>query len=346
VGAADSVTGEVQLIPTSPITLGPASGPLDSRTCRIHLSIRVNKLPANPAGGVTGKTDPLTHVALHGVTSGLNGSAGSSAQVTVNRGTPSIQTVSVPVGPFLPAGIRARDSAAVFGLDGAIAPTGSVTFFLCQPNQVTEGQGCGTGGTQVGSAKTLNGITESDETSNTTALGKYCWRVEYSGDTNYLPASHTDAGGECFVVQHLQVEMATQPNPDSGTVLQTSLNDVAILQGTNPSGTITFRLFAPDDPTCFNPIFTEVVPVHGNGSYSTSSGFPATSVTQAGTYQWTAEYSGDCCNDSAASTCGQQPVIIRAAAGPPVPTLSEWGMLAFVTVLLALGSFMLRRRRA
>jgi hypothetical protein len=82
------------------------------------------------------------------------------------------------------------------------------------------------------------------------------------------------------------------------------------------------------------------------GSYSTSSGFPATSVTQPGTYQWTAEYSRDCCNGSMASTCGQEPVIIRAAAGPPVPTLSEWGMLAFVTVLLALGSFMLRRRRA
>src|SRR5262245_9183626 len=76
-----------------------------------------------------------------------------------------------------------------------------------------------------------------------------------------------------------QVEMATQPNPASGTVLQTTLNDVAILQGSNPTGTLTFRLFAPDDPICFDPIFTEVVPVAGNGSYSTSSGFPATSVT-------------------------------------------------------------------
>ena len=143
-----------------------------------------------------------------------------------------------------------------------------------------------------------------------------------------------------------QVEMATRPNPDSGTVLQTTLNDVAILQGSNPTGTITFRLFAPDDPICFDPIFTEVVQVGGNGSYRTSSGFPATSVTQPGTYQWTVEYSGDCCNTGAASTCGQEPVIIRAATSPPVPTLSEWGTLAFVTLLLTIGSVMLRRRRA
>ena len=98
-------------------------------------------------------------------------------------------------------------------------------------------------------------------------------------------------------------------------------------------------------PAVVGPIFTEVAQVHGNGSYSTSSGFPATSVTQPGTYHWTVEYSGDCCNTGAVSPCGQEPVTIRLAAGPPVPTLSEWGTLAFVTLLLAIGSLMLRRRR-
>jgi hypothetical protein len=32
-----------------------------------------------------------------------------------------------------------------------------VAFFLCQPNEVTAGQGCVSGGTQIGAAKTLSG---------------------------------------------------------------------------------------------------------------------------------------------------------------------------------------------
>jgi hypothetical protein len=212
VGAADVATGEVKLTPTSTITLGPATGPVSSRTCQINLSLRVNKLPTNPAGGVTGRTDPLTHVALHGVTSGVDGSA------------------------------------------------------------------------------------------------------------------------------------ATQPNPGSGTVLETPLNDVATLQGGNsPVGTITFNLFAPDDPTCSSSIFTNVVPVNGNGSYGTSTAFPAASVTQPGTYQWTARYGEDCCNIAVSSVCGDAPVAIRAAAAP-VPSLSEWGIVALLALLIAVGSLRLRRR--
>jgi hypothetical protein len=30
--------------------------------------------------------------------------------------------------------------------------------------------------------------------------GTYCWRAEYSGDVNYLPAVETDPTSECFTV--------------------------------------------------------------------------------------------------------------------------------------------------
>jgi len=74
-----------------------------------------------------------------------------------------------------------------------------VTFFLCQPNQV-DATGCPVGsGTQVGGVKTLSsGQATSDATTNTSAVGTYCWRAEYSGDNFYNASTHTDATSECF----------------------------------------------------------------------------------------------------------------------------------------------------
>jgi hypothetical protein len=40
----------------------------------------------------------------------------------------------------------------------------------------------------------------SASTTNTSALGKYCWRAEYSGDAVYPADSHTNATTECFTV--------------------------------------------------------------------------------------------------------------------------------------------------
>ena len=82
---------------------------------------------------------------------------------------------------------------------GGPAVTGSVRFFLCQPAEVTA-NGCeGSAGTVVGADIPLAGgganvTATSEATSNTTAIGKYCWRAEYLGDFNYSDTVHTDAG--------------------------------------------------------------------------------------------------------------------------------------------------------
>ena len=76
------------------------------------------------------------------------------------------------------------DTATVSG--SGPTPTGSVTFFLCQPNEVTAGGCVSPAGTQVGGAVTLvNGSATSASTNNTTTLGKYCWRAVYGGDGVY-----------------------------------------------------------------------------------------------------------------------------------------------------------------
>src|SRR5262249_59128855 len=118
------------------------------------------------------------------------------------------------------------------------SPTGTVTFFLCQPNEVTAA-GCPSGaGTQVGAHPVaLSARAASTARSRTTnAIGKYCWRAEYSGDGFYNPSSHTNANtgtnGECFVTVKQSSSTATQPSPSGATeVPGLSASDTATVSG-------------------------------------------------------------------------------------------------------------------
>lgn len=84
------------------------------------------------------------------------------------------------------------------------------------------------------------------------------------------------------------------------------IRDTADLAGgIAPTGTITFRLYGPDDASCSgDPLFTSTVQVlraQGNGAYNSDPVTP----TVAGTYQWRVTYSGDAKNQSAGPTaCG------------------------------------------
>jgi hypothetical protein len=113
-------------------------------------------------------------------------------------------TVSSPTGtqviPEADLPFVVFDTATVTG-DAPTTPTGSITFFLCGPGQGTEATdaGCATGGKQIGSPVTLNaaGVAVSATAALATS-GTYCWRGEYSGDSAYLPSTHTNATTECF----------------------------------------------------------------------------------------------------------------------------------------------------
>jgi hypothetical protein len=107
--------------------------------------------------------------------------------------TPSTTTTS------LGDNTAVTDSADVVGSTSAGAagptPTGTVTFFLCSPAQVTNG-GCeGTNGTQVGSPVTLTEkvpgtgtATSANARSLITGIGTWCFRAHYiaaPNDANY-----------------------------------------------------------------------------------------------------------------------------------------------------------------
>lgn len=81
------------------------------------------------------------------------------------------------------------------------------------------------------------------------------------------------------------------------------IHDTASLTvGNNPTGTITFQVYASGDTSCVTPLLPALSPitVNGNGSY-TSANF---TTTQIGTYSFMARYSGDLKNYSVNTNCG------------------------------------------
>jgi hypothetical protein len=86
-----------------------------------------------------------------------------------------------------------------------------------------------------------------------------------------------------------------------GYTVGSPIYDTATLGGgVNPTGTITFRLFGPADSTCAGtPVFTSVVSAPGRGFYRSANFVPSL----AGTYRWTAAYSGDADDTPASSRC-------------------------------------------
>src|SRR5207237_116550 len=156
-----------------------------------------------------------------------------------------------PTGGNVLPGTSVSDTATVSGGAGQPTPSGTVDFFLCQPAEVTA-NGCVTGGTKNGATKPLdgNGQATSDASTNTSAVGTYCWRAEYSGDGFYNPSSHTNATTECFTVVKQPSSTATTSSPTGGNVVPgSSASDTATVSGgagqPTPTGTVDFFLCQP-----------------------------------------------------------------------------------------------------
>jgi hypothetical protein len=92
--------------------------------------------------------------------------------------------------------------------------------------------------------------------------------------------------------------ISSQAVPSSA--LGDDISDVATLTGaSNPTGTITFNLYGPDDASCALPaVFTSTVTVASGQAAS-----DAFTPTAPGAYRWTADYSGDANNDAVSAPC-------------------------------------------
>jgi hypothetical protein len=223
--------------------------------------------------------------------------------VVVSPASPGILTATNPSSGTVP--VLLKDTAT---LSGGVNPTGTITFKLYGPNDAT----CANAAIDSETASVSGNGSYSTATGLTVSLaGTYQWVASYSGDANNNPTS-TKCGDEPVVVSPASPGILTATNPSSGTV-PVLLKDTATLSGgVNPTGTITFKLYGPNDATCANAaIDSETASVSGNGSYSTATGL---TVSLAGTYQWVASYSGDANNNPASTKCGDEPVVVSPAS--------------------------------
>ena len=82
-----------------------------------------------------------------------------------------------------------------------------------------------------------------------TALGTYCFRADYSGDTNYLGSSDGSAT-ECFTVT--PADSSTTSTPADGSIrLGAATSDSVTVTGNStggtPAGTVNFSVCGPLD---------------------------------------------------------------------------------------------------
>ncbi|MGI8808533.1 MAG: hypothetical protein ACR2KK_11945 [Acidimicrobiales bacterium] len=226
-----------------------------------------------------------------------------------NEGTPVTDSddATVTLTP-LPAVLTTQVSAGTVGgqvfdtatLRGGLNPTGTITFRLHGPNDDT----CAAPPIFT-NVKPVTGSTDPrivvSDPFILPSTGTYHFVASYSGDANNaaIPFTRCDEPTETIAVGVVPIVLSTVASP--GVVLGGSVFDTAtIADGFNPTGTVTFTLFGPDNATCTGtPVFTSVKTVNGNGAYTSDPFTP----TAPGVYRFIARYSGDTNNSPAVTPC-------------------------------------------
>jgi hypothetical protein len=272
-------------------------------------------------------------------------------------GTTNLTSVQIPADGTL----EVYDSALIT-VNGADTFDATVSFSLCGPYAADATTTCATGGVAVGTAKavTTSPSTVVSDAAIITSAGRYCWRGDFSGDSEVgVPAKSDSSEGECFLVTPRGATLSTTATVS--VLVGNPIDDVAMIGNTanqpgsagptgstngsiNPTvagakagGTITFSLYGPSaSPVCTTAIATRVVTIDGDGNYSASAGTGTGSLTptQVGTYYWVAVYSGNLPNTTGASgACGDANESTTVTGSASLTTAQAWtpNDTAFIT---------------
>ena len=242
----------------------------------------------------------------------------ANESVVVTKSGPIIATQAS--GPINVGG-TISDTAS---LSGGTGPTGTITFDVFGPNNaICTGAPVFTSTVPVaGNGNYLSA------TFTPTAPGTYRFVASYSGDANNAAAATScDDPAEAVVVSTGNptiVTHASAPVTVGGTITDTA----TLAGGANPTGTITFEVFGPDNATCSGiPAFTSTKTVSGDGNY-TSDPF---TVPAAGAYRFVATYSGDANNSPAGPTaCSDANEISSGTKASPAIATTASGTAAVV----------------
>jgi hypothetical protein len=216
------------------------------------------------------------------------------------------------------AGTGAAEFFDTATLTGGVSPRGTVTFHLFGPDDDT----C-SGPPVFTSVEAVNGVGTGPVTVTSDHVllstpGVYHFVASYSGDALHQPAGPTDCLDPDQAVGFASSSFTFSAQASPATTVGGTISDSATIATiANPTGTMAFRLYGPDDPGCTGaPILTSVRPVDGNGTYHSASYTPI----RPGTYRWVAAYSGDGDDPSAESSCDDPSQRVEVAQAAPAPS--------------------------
>ncbi|HUQ77911.1 MAG TPA: hypothetical protein VM427_03420 [Patescibacteria group bacterium] len=250
----------------------------------------------------------------------------ANENVVVNKANPTVTTnasADVTVGGSI------FDTAT---LAGGYSPTGTITFEVYGPDDAT----C-TGEPIFSDTSTVTGNGDYVSDSYTaTQAGTYRWIANYGGDSNNTAtANECNDANENVVVNKANPDIATLAT--EGAQVGDAIHDVAtVTGGYNPTGTVTFRLYAPSDQECDgSAVFTDTVALGADGT-ATSGDY---NVTVMGNYHWVASYSGDANNESASGACGDEGETTQVRQfNPEITTVLTSGDVSGAKITVLFGS--------
>jgi hypothetical protein len=240
-----------------------------------------------------------------------------AGQVGVGKASPAFSTTA---SPSVPANGQIFDTATLSAGGGPSGPTGTITFELYGPDnpQCTPPSIFSPTATVAG-----NGSYASDPYT-ATLPGTYQWVATYGGDDNNFPRNTPciDPAESVVVTPGGLVTPTITTAASSSVAVGGDVTDVATLAGgANPTGSIVFTLYGPNDANCATTAFVSPpVTVSGNGTY-TSAAF---TTTVEGTFRWRAVYGGDGANNPVSTACNDpmETVVVTASTTSTTSTTS------------------------
>jgi hypothetical protein len=207
-------------------------------------------------------------------------------------------------------GTPVSDTLTVVGSSANLTPSGSVNFFICGP--IATGTCDGT--TNVGTAAGTGTLSGSGGTATATsspavdttgfAPGRYCFRAEWPGDSNYKPTppatKFTESGTgdvECFFVSDTS-SLTTAQNwlPNDSTSISTA-------GGTALNGSVVFTLY-PGGTCTGTPLYTNpAIPISGSSPQTATTSNTTVKVLASTTVSWKAVYTSNDSTSGSSSSC-------------------------------------------
>ena len=256
----------------------------------------------------------------------------ASVKTTPTTDGGTTQATSITLGTTI------NDYALITGTGSNQAPTGTMTFFICSPTQLDDPNPlpgtntpddpntCDVGGTQVGNAVTVTASNPLpvpptsyalSAAATPDAIGTWCFRGVYSGDSKY-PGTSDSSTGECFTVVAYQSHIATE---QIWSVYDKATVTVASAAGT-VNGNVVFKLYNNSDCSGAE-IFKSTKPISDAASpaQAQSDTYPSSGGAASATYKWQVTYtpSSRPAQIAATGTCGNENTVITITNGGTEP---------------------------